>query len=164
MSSANELTLPITFKSGEGWQFIKWAFLTHIPLIGLVSYILYSVVKTDLYWVPLIVAALDIPASMIVFNLMKVGSITIDKFIVTTKPDTYFGIQSALPAAEINTAEFEKIRFETIIYRGTRYAISLIHKDQKTNFKLCMGYKGDEMLRKAETLATLLQKPLEKQP
>lgn len=156
------LSFPYVYKPGKGWQIILYMTLGFIPVYLGLSFYFKEVLHTPFYWVFYIIIALNVPTTLIIFYILKVGTVTIEKYSVISVPDAFLGIKSGLPSVEATLNEFADIVIKRIEAKSSvTYRLMLNHaNDKKLSLPLFETSKHEEAIAQASAISELIQKPV----
>lgn len=160
------ISFPFIYKSGKGWQIILYMTLAVIPLYLGLSFYFKEVLHIPFYWVFYIVIALNIPTMLVLFYVLKVGTVTIEKYAVTSVPDTFLGIKSGLPSLEATLNDFSDIVINRVEAKSSvTYRLMLNHaNNKKLSLPLFETSQHEEAVAQANAISELIQKPVGNSP
>lgn len=162
---SSNITLPLTYHSMPMWPLLRTIFFIIDPILFIVAAVyLKTVVGFEHYWTLLFLAALTPALGIIILKHMNVGSVTVEKHIVTIKPERVLNFASRLPEGEFSMAAFSHITTKRVDGKhGPSFYVELVFADD-TNKTLPVAHSQNHIHAEetAQSLAPLIGKPFRK--
>lgn len=160
--SSEMVTLPLTYETTKIWPLLSALFFIVDPILftGIALY-LKTELQFEQYWALFIPAAMTPLAGLVFLRMMKIGTVTVDRHLVQSKPVKVLGFSSRLPEREFSMAEFSHLTIRVVTSRhSVSYYIDLVHAaDDAFSVPIASKNTKQEASAHAQVLATLLHKP-----